>query len=55
MPLGSLLGFLEALSGGLGTPKTFKRYSSFLIFLENADYCLFEALHGLPGLILLPS
>ena len=54
MPLGSLLGFLEALSGGLGTPKTFNRYK-FLRFLENAGYCLFEARNGLPGLILLPS
>ena len=54
MPLGSLLGPLEALLGGLWTPKTLKNKLFFKVF-EDAAFWLFGALDGPLGLILPPS
>ena len=54
MPLGSLLGPLEALLGGLWTPKTLKNQWFFKVF-EDAAFWLFGALDGPLGLILPPS
>ena len=54
VPLGSLLGPLEALLGGLWTQKTLKNQQLFKVF-ENAAFWLFEALDGPLGLILPPS
>ena len=51
MPLGSILGPLEALLGGLWTPKTLKNIKVF----GNAAFQLFEDLYGPLGLILPPS
>ena len=53
MPLGSLLGPLEALLGGLKSEKmlTVQRENHFFI---NAVFWLFEAPDGLLGLILAP-
>ena len=52
MPLGSLLGPLEALLGCLWTPKTLKNRMFFKVF-EDAAFWLFGALDGPIGLILL--
>ena len=53
MPLGSLLGPLEALLGGLKSEKmqTVQRENHFF---ENVAFLVFEALDGPLGLILLP-
>ena len=55
MPLGSLLGPLEALLGGLWTPKTCKNCKFFCQVFEDAAFWLFEAPDGPLGLILPPS
>ena len=54
MPLGSLLGPLEALLGGLKSEKmqTVQRENHFF---ENVAFLVFEALDGPLGLILSPS
>ena len=54
MPLGSLLGPLEALLGGLWTPKTLKNQWFFRVF-AIAAFWVFEALDGPFGPILAPS
>ena len=54
MPLGSLLGLLEALLGGLWTPKTLKNLMFFDVF-EKVAFWVFEALDGPLGHILPPS
>ena len=51
MPLGNLLGPLEALLGGLWTPKTLKNQRFFKVFGIVA-FWLFEPLDGSLGLIL---
>ena len=53
MPLGSLLGLLEVLLGGLKSEKmqTVQRENHFF---ENIALLVFEALDGPLGLILLP-
>ena len=51
--LGSLLGFLEALLGGLWTQKSEKNKWFFEVF-ENAAFWFFEAPDGSLGLILPP-
>ena len=51
VPLGSLLGPLEALLGGLWTQKPLKTVRFFKVF-ENAAFWLFEAPDGSLGLIL---
>ena len=53
MPLGSLLGPIEALLGGLWTPKTLKNLRFSQVF-GDAAFKLFEALDGPLGLILPP-
>ena len=53
VPLGSPLGPLEALLGGLWTPKTCKNWC-FKVF-ENVTFLVFGALDGPLGLILPPS
>ena len=54
MPLGSLLGPLEALLGGLKSEKmqTVPRENHFF---ENVAFLVFEALDGPLGLVLPPS
>ena len=54
VPLGSLLGPLEALWGGLWIPKTLKNLCFFKVF-ETAAFWVFQALDGPLGLLLIPS
>ena len=54
VPLGSRLGPLEALLGGLWTPKTLKNLMFFKVF-GNAAFWFFEPIDGSLGLILAPS
>ena len=51
MPLGNLLGPLEALLGGLWTPKTLKKHWFFKVF-GIAEFWLCEPLDGSLGLVL---